>query len=225
MPILCRALLRPSEWTLVVLGLTLAACAPVEPPVQHEVPPRPSASLSSAKHEVLFAPGRSELAEAERSVLHRFLATQPPGSGRTVRITGEAGGPRDGATGRAAGELALRRARAVAREVTASLPGPVRVSIETRTDSGGRAALLTMETATADVPGCPQPTAFLASSVGADWRLGCSTASNLAAMAAFPADLVTPAAMGTADGTREAEAVVRHRTDRVKALSQDRLQP
>ena len=49
-------------------------------------------------------------------------------------------------------------------------------------------------------------------------NLGCANAVNLGLMIAEPADLTRGRPLGTADGIREAEAVVRYRTDKVKEL-------
>ena len=52
-------------------------------------------------------------------------------------------------------------------------------------------------------------------------NLGCANQSNLARMVADPRDLVRGRRLGPADGVREAEAVVRYRTDNVKELNQE----
>jgi pilus assembly protein CpaD len=52
-------------------------------------------------------------------------------------------------------------------------------------------------------------------------NIGCATATNLAQMVADPADLVQGRSLGPADATREAEAIVRYRTDEVKQLRQE----
>lgn len=49
-------------------------------------------------------------------------------------------------------------------------------------------------------------------------NLGCANAVSLGLMIADPRDLVEGRSLGTADGVREAEAVVRYRTDKAKEL-------
>lgn len=225
MPSLERAPQRPFLPPLLAAAFLLAACAPIDAPVQYEVPPRPDATLGMFTHEVLFQPGSSELRRSEIIRLERFLAHLPATKGLSVRVSGVADGTGDGSIAHGAVELALRRARNVAGIAEAALPGPLRVELVMITGGGRPSARLTVETATAQLPDCPQPDAFLAASTGADWRLGCATAANLATMVAFPADLVVPRRAGLADGTREAEAVVRYRTDKVKALTSNGLQP
>jgi pilus assembly protein CpaD len=55
-------------------------------------------------------------------------------------------------------------------------------------------------------------------------NLGCANAVNLGLMVADPADLVTGAPTAPADATREAEAIVRYRTDKVRQLDPEALQ-
>lgn len=56
-------------------------------------------------------------------------------------------------------------------------------------------------------------------------NLGCATAHNLGMMLDDPRDLERGAALVGADGTREADAVVRYRTDKVKTLQNELSQP
>jgi hypothetical protein len=55
-------------------------------------------------------------------------------------------------------------------------------------------------------------------------NLGCANAYNLGLMVVDPADLAPRRALAPADGTREAEAVFRYRTDKVKQLEADIIQ-
>jgi type IV pilus biogenesis protein CpaD/CtpE len=52
-------------------------------------------------------------------------------------------------------------------------------------------------------------------------NLGCANAANLGLMIADPKDLVRGRSIGEADGAREAEAIVRYRADKVKALKHE----
>ena len=55
-------------------------------------------------------------------------------------------------------------------------------------------------------------------------NLGCANAVNLGLMVADPGDLATTLPTSPADGTREAEAIARYRTDKVKQLEADIIQ-
>lgn len=72
--------------------------------------------------------------------------------------------------------------------------------------------------ATVSVPGCPDWTGSdeTSSSRLHSSNFGCATAQSMAAMLHDPLDLSTPTALGPADGTREALAIDRYRTDKVK---------
>jgi pilus assembly protein CpaD len=56
-------------------------------------------------------------------------------------------------------------------------------------------------------------------------NLGCANAVNLGLMLADPADLSPTGHLDAADGAREAEAIVRYRSDKVKPLETDALEP
>ena len=55
-------------------------------------------------------------------------------------------------------------------------------------------------------------------------NLGCANAVNLGLMVADPGDLARTVPTSPADGTREAEAIARYRTDKVKQLEADIIQ-
>lgn len=81
-----------------------------------------------------------------------------------------------------------------------------------------QSAVIAISWATVSVPGCPDwaraddlSSARLHSS-----NFGCATSQAFAAMLDRPLDLSTPSALGAADGTREALAIERYRTDKVK---------
>ena len=56
-------------------------------------------------------------------------------------------------------------------------------------------------------------------------NLGCANTANLGLMLADPGDLRQGRALGRADGVREAGAISRYETDKVKALPQESGQP
>ena len=76
------------------------------------------------------------------------------------------------------------------------------------------------------LPGCPD----WSRDPGYDPRneplsnLGCANAFNLGLMVADPRDLSTGTPTAPADATREAEAVIRYRTDKVKQLDAEVFQ-
>jgi pilus biogenesis lipoprotein CpaD len=51
-------------------------------------------------------------------------------------------------------------------------------------------------------------------------NLGCATATNLGLMVADPADLAAGRPLAPADGGREADAILRYRTDKVRPLDE-----
>ena len=55
-------------------------------------------------------------------------------------------------------------------------------------------------------------------------NLGCANAVNLGLMVADPNDLAMGTPTAPADAAREAEAIVRYRTDKVKALDAEVFQ-
>ena len=77
---------------------------------------------------------------------------------------------------------------------------------------------ITVSWASVSVPGCPDWTRSdgTSSSRLHSSNFGCANAQSLAAMLHEPLDLSTPTVLGPADGTREALAIDRYRTDKVK---------
>jgi pilus assembly protein CpaD len=80
------------------------------------------------------------------------------------------------------------------------------------------ATTITVSWATVSVPGCPDWTRRDGPSASRlhSSNFGCATAHTLAAMVDQPVDLSAPVPLGPADGTREALAIDRYRTDKVK---------
>jgi type IV pilus biogenesis protein CpaD/CtpE len=189
---------------------------------------------------VRFPAGSSAITAAEAGRLGAFLDGLPVDRRLTVLISGRAG-ERTGGT--AEPGLSSRRAAQVAAAIRAQ-PGLAQAEIampegplpELPGDRGRPAAATPEQQPRADIlvtawavalPGCP------------DWsrdpaydprnlplsNLGCANAVNLGLMVADTGDLVRGREPGPADGTREAEAVVRYRTDKVKQPDTDILQP
>lgn len=204
------------------LGLSLAlsllaACAPtIEPVPSAGALPRPTAAPVRYAHMVRFAGESSQLSPTEAERLRTFLGMLPIGRALDLRVMGHT----NMAAGQQDEQLVLRRARSVERLVADRAAGSVTVRV-------GPADTLTagqveVEARTYEVvlPGCPDWSRDLVY----DQRnlpmsnLGCANAVNLGLMIADPGDLVRTEPTGPADGTHQAEGVVRYRTDKVKEL-------
>lgn len=222
---------RAAAW----LVPALTACAPLEPPPNQPLP-QPRLAAVEYAHSVHFATDRAVLSDAEARGLEAFLARLPGGRRQSARVVGHA----DQRAGNGYNlELSRRRAATVARALREA--GVDRVAVTTvamgetmataaRSDVAGLARDRQVEILVAGnevvLPGCP------------DWtrdpgfdplnlplsNLGCANAVNLGLMVADPGDLATTLPTSPADGTREAEAIARYRSDKVKELEADIIQ-
>lgn len=225
--------------TMLTAGACAAALAPATlAPLPTQISaPAVSAESVEHRHEVLFAIDRAEFSPGELARLYAFLAQLPAGSTRRFRLVAHADEP--------AGEvynldLSARRARAVEREMRARLPPRDEVATlalgepsPTRlTDAPGpfphdRRVDILATTYLVRLPSCPD----WSRDPGSDplnhplSNLGCANATNLGLMVADPADLARGRNLGPADATREAEAVVRYRSDKVKELRDEAIRP
>lgn len=212
-----------------------AACAPLEPPPQPALP-QPQTVAVEYGHRVAFATDRAELSRGEAARLQRFLAALPPDRHLSARIVGHADQRASAAHNDA---LSARRAQSVATVLRSAGIDPVsitlvplgeRLATAPAGDGAGLARDRQLEVlvATADVvlPGCPD----WSRDPGYDPRneamsnLGCANAVNLGLMVADPNDLAMGTPTASADAAREAEAIVRYRTDKVKALEAEVFQ-
>lgn len=212
-----------------------AACAPLEPPPQPALP-RPQTVAVEYGHRVAFATDRAELSRGEAARLQRFLAGLPPDRHLSARIVGHADQRASAAHNDA---LSARRAQSVAAVLRSAGIDPVSITLvplgeRLATAPAGdgvglaRDRQLEVLVATADVvlPGCPD----WSRDPGYDPRneamsnLGCANAVNLGLMVADPNDLAMGTPTAPADAAREAEAIVRYRTDKVKQLDPESLQ-
>lgn len=205
-------------------GTLLLACHPAEPVPPARATPRLEAAPVAHAHAVRFAPGSSTLAPAEAAGLEAFASSLPWERSPSIRVWPGAGDP----------VAASRRARAVADTLVARspVPTPVRV-LEARSPVPGRLPVgqdqVVVEARWHEVvlPGCPdwsRDPAFDGRNLPLA-NLGCANAANLGLMLARPADLLGRGEFGPADGVREAEAILRYRTDKVKQPEADALQP
>lgn len=200
-------------WWLV---LPLAGC--LSPPLEPPAPPVPQVATVAERHLVAFAGSAEAPDTASLTDLDHALDRLGDARRLDLRVTA----PNDG--GRTT--LARRRISAVA------------AHLRVRHLDARVTALLTDGVSPADVtvdvrglqvvtPSCPDWSRDLAGDPAnrAMSNLGCATARNLGLMLDDPGDLEQGSALGSADGAREAEAVVRYRTDKVKPLQDELSQP
>lgn len=223
--------IRPLAAVLPLLAL--AACeVAAPPPVETWAPRLPTVAQSELVHRVQFDTDRAELAPAELASLQSFLAGLPETGRYRALVLGHADERASDAYNLG---LSERRARHVAELLRAH--GLDRVELGLRAlgerrplDPGhGEAAWsrnrrveIRVRQWIVDAPGCGEwdrAPAVHGQQLLPD--LGCATAANLVGMVADPADLAEGRPLGPADGVREAEAVVRYRTDKVKQPSKD----
>ncbi len=226
---------HPARAGVLLIGLLLAACTPeaigrYRPPAADLPPKRLSAEYVPFTHVVRFATDRAEIDENERQRLIRFLDLLPPPDGAVVRIRGHADERLGGVYN---ADLAARRARNVAAmfarrgysaiELTTASFGEAVPVGGTAGESGwrrDRRVEITVQVPMITLPDCPDWSApsDLAAGNLAMSQLGCANALNLAATIANPADLVGGRSLAGADGTREAAAIERYHSDKVKKL-------
>lgn len=221
--------------TLGLLLWLVPACTPLEPPPVVQSLPRPGVRAVAYAHPVNFAAGTTDIGATEAGALRVFIASLPRDGRLTAQIVGYA-------DSRAAVDdiaLVARRAAVVAGMLRAAGVREVEIApvrrgearpADPRLDaaawSRARRVDITVDGTEIVLPGCP------------DWsrdpgfdpgnlplsNLGCANAYNLGLMVADPGDLAPSRALAPADGTREAEAIVRYRTDKVRPLQADIIQ-
>jgi pilus biogenesis lipoprotein CpaD len=223
----CRAVLLLG----CVLGaLYLAACAATVPPPSSTPVAEPTAARVEAVHRVLFDLDADQPSGAELERLDVFLASFSQDPTPEFRVIGRAGSR---AADTSTPDLPMRRADAVARHIrersghgasvsTATLGGEAQFGAapDEQVGAPGRSVEIVATTYSVRLPECPDWTrspAFDPRNLPLS-NLGCANAVNLGLMIADPADLAQGRPLGPADGIREAEAVVRYRTDKVKEL-------
>lgn len=220
-PLSCRRL--PG---LVPLGFgaLLVACHPAEPVPPAQITPKLEAAPVAQAHAVRFAPGSTTLASAEAAGLEAFASSLPWQRSPSIHVWPEPGDP----------VAASRRARAVADVLVARLPVPTPIRVVEAEPPvpdwlpvGQDQVVVEARWHEVVLPGCPdwsRDPAFDGRNLPLA-NLGCANATNLGLMLAQPADLLGRGEFGPADGVREAEAVLRYRTDKVKQPEADALQP
>lgn len=218
-------------WLLTLVSV-LPACAPLEPLPPARTAPLPVAVAVEYRHEVQFQAGRADVSAVEAAGLRRFVASIPSDRVRAARV----GGPAGSRVGDTYADLSGQRAARVAELLRSFSAAELDVTIQPFGErravdpaSGGRArpredrVVVTISGAEPVLPGCPDwsrdpgfdPGNFPLS------NLGCANAYNLGLMVADPKDLSQPRSLAAADGTREADSIVRYRSDKVKQLIVD----
>ena len=224
---------RRLAW-IPILGLGLAACAGGVGPIDRlgwieaSSPKRLEVDQATYRHSVYFETDRAELTGAQRDRLLAFLASAQPADGDVLRIEGHAD---ERATDLYNLELASRRIQTVASflreqgyggvEVTTAAYGEAAPAVAGAGPDAwqrNRRAELILERHLVTLPACPD----WSRQSGTDFanlphsNHGCATQSNLGLMIAEPRDLVRGRGLAPADGTHQAEAILRYRTDKVK---------
>jgi len=234
---------RPVDLRLGLVSafaLALAGCGPTldgtNPALgwnQMGSPKELEVERAQVRHAVRFDTDQATITGVERDRLLTFLAAVDLGPGDSIRLEGHAD---ERASDLYNLELAARRAEAVRDFLRAR--GFERVEIHEST-YGERAPAATGSTEEAwrqnrrvevvvdrhmvVLPPCPD----WSRRSGTDFanqphsNFGCAVQTNLGLMIAEPRDLVHGRELAPADGTREAEAIVRYRTGEVTELEEE----
>jgi pilus assembly protein CpaD len=211
-----------------VLFLLLARCSALTPLPTSAPPPAPTSERVSYEHAVRFPTGSTALDARELDLLDEFLAKIP--SHATAHVSLVAKEAAIGASVRHHA-LAPERLSMVAAAIRASLGPSTDIHAQTNhanpVTGDPSASPDTVDTlVTVDfvrLPSCPDRSrdpAFDPLNLPLS-NLGCANAVNLGLMLADPRDLEQGRALAPADGAREAGAISRYETDKVKALHQE----
>lgn len=221
-------------------ALTLAACGPTvegtNPALgwsQMGSPKELEVERAQVRHAVRFDTDQATISSLERDRLRTFLAAVDLGPGDSIRLEGHAD---ERASDLYNLDLAARRSEAVRRLLHAA--GFERVLMH-ESAYGERAPAasessqaawrqnrrveVVVERHLVVLPPCPD----WSRRSGTDFanqphtNFGCAVQTNLGLMIAEPRDLQRGRALGPADGTREAEAIVRYRTGELKELQEE----
>jgi pilus biogenesis lipoprotein CpaD len=219
------------------LALGLAACGALEPLPPPDPPKQLTVSPLTRVHTVHFATDIDQPSAQEQQRLAAFLGGLDPTGRHEMRLAGHAD---DRASESYNLDLSARRARSVAQlidragfsgaRVTTSAFGeraPVRAGRGDVAWSANRRVEIAVDGWAVSLPGCPDWSRDLAQDpLNLPMsNLGCATLANLARMVADPADLASGRPLGPANAIREAEAIVRYQTDKVKSLDESEVQP
>jgi pilus assembly protein CpaD len=198
--------MRKHRYPLLVASLlALAACVPgVAEYTQAEAPNQLRVDGAESEITLAFYGGSDRLASGETARLERLVLNGAIRPADRVQIAAAGGAT-----------LAQRRTAAIAAELLHY--GIVADQVGAGSVPANRAIVMIGRYAVT-LPPCPN----WSSSPSTDFtnmpssNFGCATATNLGLMVANPADLVSPGALGPADGMTSASAVDRFLNDRVK---------
>ncbi|HMR30461.1 MAG TPA: CpaD family pilus assembly lipoprotein [Geminicoccaceae bacterium] len=229
-----RAALRLSA---LAVPLALAACVATDPLPAPESPRQLAVERVERTHTVYFATDVDQPSAEEKRRLASFLGGLDPEQRRTFRVSGHAD---DRASESYNVDLSARRARGVGGlirgwgfagdDIVTTAFGEKAPAQPGQTDAaraGNRRVDVVVDGWTVVLSGCPDWSRDPADTA-LNYPLGnqgCATLATLARMVADPADLARGRALGPADAVREAEAVVRYRTDKVKDLQDELTSP
>lgn len=232
MSITCPAFLR--SMALVPVVLLAASCAGLEPlPPAAPTPPRLDITSQVVRHTIEFDTGSAALRSLEQERLGVFLAGLPRDGGVSFVVAGHAdergslsANERLAADRAATVRGAIRRAGFQDSPVSTLSLGELAPAISGRSAAAlqrNRRVELTAELVAARVAGCPRGGADLTATAANHPLpgLGCATLENLARMVDDPRHLMVGHPLSPADSAREAESIVRYRTDKVKQLQDE----
>jgi pilus biogenesis lipoprotein CpaD len=226
-----------------ILGVGLAACAPSEVAPNQNLgwleagsPKQLEVDRADYRHAVYFDTDQAELTAVEQDRLLTFLSSSQPSTRDTIRLEGHAD---ERASDLYNLELAGRRATAVADflrrqgfehvTVTTTSYGeniPAVVGTGPEAWRQNRRVELVLERYLVTLPGCPD----WSRESGTDFanlphsNFGCANQTSLGLMVAEPRDLVRGRTLGPADGTHQAEGIVRYRTGKVIELRKEKVE-
>jgi pilus assembly protein CpaD len=192
---------------LVAVGLALVLAACASQYTESEAPKNLVLDDASAAIDVRFAPGSNRLLAGDAARLRSLVARGA--IAQSDRVTVLAEGPPDLATARFEEVAALL----VPYRIVAT-PGPLAAV-------PGNRAIVQTRRFLVSTPPCPNwskypPVEFTNAHAS---NFGCTTAMNLAAMVASPADLAEGRPVGAADAIPAAAAVQRYQADKVQLPS------
>jgi pilus biogenesis lipoprotein CpaD len=210
-------------------------CGSVEPTITAAPLPQPRVTEIELVHTVYFDTDVAELSAEEASALHNFARL----AGERLSIEQVVIGHADVRANDAYNDdLSARRATNVAASlVEGGIPSarisrhalgrlfPVAAADQQTSWQLSRRVEVLARGLIIVEPNCPdwsRPSALNPDNLTAS-NHGCATALNLARMVDDPRDLASGAALGPADGTREAASIRRYRADDIKALRLEAL--
>ena len=210
-----RKSISARHWFGVAAVALLAACSNTDPGLidyaewkQMDPPPRLEVHDGPVGHAINFAPGETQLSQAETSAITAFLASENVGPGQNVTLEAPSAGAAE--TDRVSQRLVTVRGLLEQQGVTVTMAPPAAPGT-----LGSDQIHLIASRATVSNPDCPgynQAVSSYDRFSRPNMNLGCSNEINLGLMVADPRDLVRGRTLAPADADRSALAVERYRT-------------